>query len=170
MIALIRLKKVKKSFQTDDKNELFTFSPVSCRQSAAVVDMRDRISLPGLYSTNSQTKQSSVPQRSLLLSFHSIWRLGFLSVPLLYGTTFLPFAFCWVILFRNCNEFKTDTSRIRGGKEGGEILPLEKLDDFAPWTKHSVTNFAVISYRCIITASGRMMASYLEDNFSEELY
>ena len=143
---------------------------MSCRQSAAVVDMRDRISLPGLYSTNSQTKQSSVPQTSLLLSFHSIWRLGSLSVPLLYGTTFLPFAFCWVILSRSCNEFKADTSRIRGGKEGGEILPLEKLDGFAPWTKHSVTNFSVILYRCLITASARMMASYLEDNFSEELY
>lgn len=108
---------------------------MSCRQSAAVLDMRDRISLPGLYSTNSQTKQSSVPQRSLLLSFHSVWRLGFLSVPLLYGTTFLPFAFCWVILSRNCNEFKTNTSRIRGGKEGGEILPLEKIGRFCPLDK-----------------------------------
>lgn len=112
--------------------------PVSCRHSAAVINlinMRVRISLPGLCSTNSQTKQSSVRQKSLLLSFHSIWRLDFLSVPLLYGTTFLPFAFCWVILSRNCNEFKTDTSRIRGGKQGGEILPLEKLDVFCSLDK-----------------------------------
>lgn len=167
MIALIRLKSKEILCKQITRINFFAGE---LPQSAAVIDMRDRISLPGLYSTNSQTKQSSVPQRSLLLSFHSIWRLGFLSVPLLYGTTFLPFAFCWVILSRNCNEFKTDTSRIRGGKEGGEILPLEKLDGFAPWTKHSVTNFAVILCRCIITTSGKMMASYLEDNFSEELY
>ena len=74
--------------------------------------------------------------------------------------------FCLAIVTNS----KQTLQEFEEGKKAVIFCHSKKLDGFAPWTKHLVTNFAVILCRCIITTSGRMMASYLEDNFSEELY
>ena len=74
--------------------------------------------------------------------------------------------FCLAIVTNS----KQTLQEFEEGKKAVKFCHSKNWTCFAPWTKNSVTNFAMILYRCIITASGRMMANYLEDNCLEELY